>query len=104
MRVGSACGLAAAAFVLTGSVASAQSGEITVWSWNIAASSLKAVIPGFNVRYPDVKVTVEDLGNQQVFDKTLAGCAAGGAGLPDVVSIEYFEAELFWGQFTYLFV
>ena len=39
--------------------AHAQSGEISVWSWNIAASSLEAVIPGFNAKYPDVKVTVE---------------------------------------------
>ena len=78
---------------------SAQSGEITVWSWNIAASSLESVIAGFNAKYPDVKVTVEDLGNQQVFDRTLAGCAAGGEGLPDVLSIENHEAEIFWAQF-----
>ena len=26
----------------------AQSGEITIWSWNIAASSLKATVEGFN--------------------------------------------------------
>ena len=70
-----------------------------VWSWNIAASSLEAVIPGFNAKYPDVKVTVEDLGNQQVFDRLLAGCAAGGSGLPDVLSIENHEAEIFWTQF-----
>ena len=78
----------------------AQSGEITIWSWNIAASSLevgrsRASTPSI----PDVKVTVEDLGNQQVFDKTLAGCAAGGEGLPDMVSIENHEAEIFWAQF-----
>jgi lactose/L-arabinose transport system substrate-binding protein len=42
---------------------------------------------------------VEDLGNQQVFDRTLAGCAAGGTDLPDVVSIENHEAEIFWAQF-----
>jgi len=79
--------------------ASAQSGEIKVWSWNIAASSLESVIAGFEAKHPDVKVTVEDLGNQQVFDRTLAGCAAGGEGLPDVLSIENHEAEIFWAQF-----
>jgi lactose/L-arabinose transport system substrate-binding protein len=79
--------------------AQAQSGEITAWSWNIAASSLESVVEGFNAKYPDVKVTVEDLGNQQVFDRLLAGCAAGGSGLPDVVSIENHEAEIFWAQF-----
>ncbi len=80
------------------------SGEITIWSWNIAASSLKATVEGFNKLYPDVTVTVEDLGNQQVFDKSLAGCAAGGEGLPDIVSIENFEAEIYWNQFPDCFV
>ena len=80
------------------------SGEITIWSWNIAASSLQATVAGFNKLYPDVTVTVEDLGNQQVFDKSLAGCAAGGEGLPDIVSIENFEAEIYWNQFPDCFV
>lgn len=74
-------------------------GEITVWSWNIAAAALDEVVPGFNDRYPNVEVTVEDLGNQQVFDRMLAGCAAGGSGLPDVVSVENHESEIFWAQF-----
>ena len=55
--------------------------------------------PASTPSIPDVKVTVEDLGNQQVFDRTLAGCAAGGEGLPDVLSIENHEAEIFWAQF-----
>jgi lactose/L-arabinose transport system substrate-binding protein len=97
MRLSGTC--AALALVAAAGSAHAQSGEIKVWSWNIAASSLEAVIPGFNAKYPDVKVTVEDLGNQQVFDRLLAGCAAGGTGLPDVLSIENHEAEIFWTQF-----
>ena len=78
-----ALGLAAAA-----SLAQAQdlSGEVTVWSWNIAASSLEAVAEGFVAQNPGVTVTVEDLGNAQVFDRMLAGCAAGGAGSPSVRS------------------
>jgi lactose/L-arabinose transport system substrate-binding protein len=84
--------------------AQAQSGELTIWSWNIAASSLQATVAGFNALYPDVTVTVEDLGNQQVFDKSLAGCAAGGEGQPDIVSIENFEAEIYWNQFPDCFV
>lgn len=91
----------AAALGLGSAPAFAQSGEITIWSWNIAASSLKAVAEseGFKAAYPDIAVVVEDLGNQQVFDKSLAGCAAGGEGLPDIVSIENFEAEIYWNQF-----
>lgn len=88
--------------VLAGA-ASAQaddlSGEITVWSWNIAASSLQATVAGFNALHPGVTVIVEDIGNQQVFDRMLAACAAGGVGLPDIVSVENAEAEIFWSQF-----
>jgi lactose/L-arabinose transport system substrate-binding protein len=62
--------------------------------------ALKSTLEGFNKQFPDIKVTVEDLGNQQVFDKTLAAVRAGGDGLPDiVVSIENFEAEIFWSRF-----
>jgi lactose/L-arabinose transport system substrate-binding protein len=83
----------------TAQLAFAQSGEIRIWSWNTAANGLKATIPGFNKQYPDIKVTVEDLGNQPVYDKSIAGCAAGGEGLPDIVSIENGEAENYWSQF-----
>jgi lactose/L-arabinose transport system substrate-binding protein len=90
---------AALALALGSGPAFAQSGEITIWSWNVAASSLKSTIPGFNKQFPNVKVTVEDLGNQQTFDKMLAGCAAGGVGLPDIISVENHESEIFWSQF-----
>ncbi len=99
MRYALGCAALALGFAMSPAGALAQSGEITVWSWNIAASSLESTIAGFNEQYPDVTVTVEDLGNQQVFDRTLAGCAAGGSGLPDVLSIENHEAEIFWAQF-----
>lgn len=89
---------AAIALLASGS-AFAQSANLTIWSWNVAASALKSTLPGFNKQFPDIKVTVEDLGNGQVFDKTLAACAAGGDGLPDIVSIENFEAEIFWSRF-----
>ena len=95
---------AALALALGSGPALAQSGEITIWSWNIAASSLKATVAGFNKQYPDVKVTVEDLGNQPTYDKSIAGCAAGGVGLPDIVSIENGEAENYWSQFPDCFV
>lgn len=75
------------------------SGEITVWSWDIAAKALQATVPSFNKKYPNVKVNVVDLGNQQVYDKGLSGCAAGGADLPDVYSVENNEAEVFWARF-----
>ncbi|ARQ12393.1 sugar ABC transporter substrate-binding protein (plasmid) [Rhizobium etli] len=89
---------AAVALLASGS-AFAESANLTIWSWNVAASALKSTLPGFNKQFPDIKITVEDLGNSQVFDKTLAACAAGGEGLPDIVSIENFEAEIFWSRF-----
>ncbi|ESY04056.1 ABC transporter substrate-binding protein [Mesorhizobium sp. C386A] len=95
---------AALALGLGSTPALAQSGEITIWSWNIAASSLKATVAGFNKQHPDVKVTVQDLGNQPTYDKSIAGCAAGGVGLPDIVSIENGEAENYWSQFPDCFV
>jgi lactose/L-arabinose transport system substrate-binding protein len=108
MRTKLACA-ALALVLISGSVsisgpAFAQSGEITAWSWNIAASSLKSTVAGFNKQFPDVKVTVEDLGNQQTFDKMLAGCAAGGVGLPDIISVENHESAIFWSQFPDCFV
>ena len=81
------------------STAFAQSTEIRIWSWNIAASSLKTTAAEYMKQHPDVKIIVEDYGNAQVFDKTLAGCAAGGVGLPDIVTIQNGDAESFWSQF-----
>lgn len=91
-----ALGLAAAA-----GLAHAQdvSGEVSIWSWNIAASSLRVVGETFAAEHPGVTISVEDLGNQQVFDRMLAACAAGGGGLPDIVSVENHESEIFWAQF-----
>src|SRR5690349_20650844 len=77
----------------------ALSGTVTVWSWDVAAKALQATIPSFNAKYPNVKVNVVDLGNQNTYDRGLAGCAAGGADLPDVYSIENNEAEVFWARF-----
>ncbi len=90
--------LASAGFASVGAEA-APSGEITVWSWNIAAEALDMLVPDFNKKYPDVKVTVLNMGHADVYTKTLAGCAAGGTDLPDVVTIENDQAEVYWAQF-----
>ena len=79
-------------------------GEVSILSWNIAASSLESVAKDFMAANPGVKVTTEDLGNQQVFDRMLAACAAGGADLPDIVTVENHESEIFWSQFPDCFV
>lgn len=99
--------LAGAAMLATAMPALAQSdlkGEITVWGWNVAAAALKAVVPEFNKAYPNIKVTVEDLGNQPVYDRGLAGCSAGGINMPDVYSVENHESEVFWARFPDCFL
>ncbi len=74
-------------------------GEITVMAWDVAAEALNDLVPGFNEQYPNVNVTVENLGNDQVYDRGLASCAAGGGDMPDVYAIENNEAEVFWNRF-----
>ncbi|MER8047208.1 sugar ABC transporter substrate-binding protein [Streptomyces sp. NPDC094032] len=64
-----------------------RKGKITVWSWQGPAAELKALIPVFNKEFPDIQVTVEDIGNPAIWDKITAGLAAGGQGLADVLHI-----------------
>ncbi len=78
-------------------------GDITVMAWDVAAEALDNLVPGFNEEYPNVTVNVEDLGNQQVYDRGLAGCAAGGQDMPDVYAVENNEAEVFWNRFPTCF-
>ena len=92
-------GATALAAMLASGSAFAEQTTITVWSWNVAASALKSTLEGFNKKYPDIKVDVQDIGNPQVFDKMLAACAAGGDGLPDIMSIENHKAEIFWNRY-----
>ncbi|WP_457030419.1 ABC transporter substrate-binding protein [Kitasatospora sp. P5_F3] len=70
-----------------GGAGDARKGEITVWSWQGPAAQLKALLPEFNKTYPDIKVTVEDIGNPAIWDKITTGMAAGGSGLADVLHI-----------------
>jgi lactose/L-arabinose transport system substrate-binding protein len=104
MRTIIGCATLALVAGLGSGTAFAQSGELKIWSWNIAASSLESVAKDFTAANPGVKVTVEDLGNQQVFDRMLAACAAGGTDLPDIVTVENHESEIFWSQFPSCFV
>ena len=87
MRTGLACALTLVTAMAAGP-ALAQSGEITIWSWNIAAEALEMLVPDFNKKYPDVKVSVVNMSHNDVRDRSLAGCAAGGADMPDIVTVE----------------
>ncbi|MFF0424693.1 ABC transporter substrate-binding protein [Streptomyces sp. NPDC004520] len=70
-----------------GAAGDPRKGRITVWSWQGPAAELKALLPEFNKAYPDIRVTVEDIGNPAIWDKITAGLAAGGQGLADVLHI-----------------
>src|SRR5690606_17955085 len=76
-----------------------DSTTLTVWVWDINKPIVEASIASFQEAHPDVEVVVDDLGNQNVYDRGLAGCAAGGLDLPDIYLIENNEAPVFWAQF-----
>ncbi|MGW6690429.1 ABC transporter substrate-binding protein [Streptomyces sp. NPDC054961] len=62
-------------------------GKISVWSWQGPAAAMKALVPEFNKKYPEIEVTIEDIGNPAIWDKITTGMAAGGQGLADVLHI-----------------
>ena len=75
-------------------------GEVTVWAWALEANYLeKDVTPAFNKIYPNVKVTVENLGVDQVYQKLSAGLSSGGSGLPDLVQVENNRVHSFTNKF-----
>ncbi|MFJ5716112.1 extracellular solute-binding protein [Neobacillus sp. NPDC093127] len=63
-------------------------GTITVWGWDVAASTMKAAVEKFQKKYPDVLVKVEDFNSGDLYEKLTVGLAARGSGLPDVVLME----------------
>jgi len=77
---------------------------LTVWVWDINQPIVESSIASFQEANPNVTVEVEDLGNQNVYDRGLAGCAAGGMDLPDIYLIENSEAPVFWAQFPDCFL
>jgi len=64
-------------------------GGIEVWSWNIAAASLKKVVPGFNQTYPSVDVYINMTGANMQTRFFLSLCA--GVGGPDVMQLQSVE-------------
>jgi len=77
---------------------------LTVWVWDINKPALESTIESFQAMHPGVEVVVEDIGNGNAYDRGLAGCAAGGLGMPDVYLIENNEAEVFWATFPDCFL
>ncbi|GHH64114.1 ABC transporter substrate-binding protein [Streptosporangium violaceochromogenes] len=63
------------------------SGEIKVWSWDVAAKALQRMAPEFEKAHPGVKVEVVDIGYDNAYDKITVGLKSG-SGLPDVITLE----------------
>jgi len=84
------------------SMAAAQT--LTVWVWDINKPALESTIASFQAQHPGVNVVVEDVGNQNAYDRGLAGCAAGGLDMPDVYLVENNEAQVFWATFPDCFL
>ncbi|PRO67009.1 extracellular solute-binding protein [Alkalicoccus urumqiensis] len=80
------------------------SGDITIWGWNVAAASMELAVEGFQEQYPDVNVTVEDIGREDVYDRLTVGLAAGGSGLPDVTLVETDRLDNYAAEFPDGFV
>ena len=74
------------------------SGEITVWSWDVAATALDRLGDEFEADHPDTTVTVVDVGYDNAYDKLSVGLQAG-SGLPDVVTIETDRAPGYINEF-----
>ena len=85
----------AAALPLAAAQNTDLSGDITVTAWDVAAEALQGAVEGFNQEYPNVNVTVENLGNQQVYDRGLAGCAAGARICPTCTRLKTTKPRFF---------
>lgn len=64
------------------------SGDVKAWGWDVAAASLREVVPMFKEKDSQVKVKVDNVGRLDLYDKVTTGLAAGGSGLPDVFMLE----------------
>ncbi|WP_041695072.1 ABC transporter substrate-binding protein [Alicyclobacillus acidocaldarius] len=73
---------------------------ITVAAWNDAADSLRAEIPGFEKKYPWIKVNVEyvDTAYQKVIPELVAGDA------PDIIQVQQRDFQTFLHKFPGDFV
>ncbi|WP_165972268.1 ABC transporter substrate-binding protein [Paenibacillus piri] len=62
-------------------------GEIVVGGWPSGDKAFEAIIPEFNKKYPDVKVTLQFQKSEDHHNKLLTALAAG-SGAPDVAMLE----------------
>jgi len=74
------------------------SGQVTVWSWDVAATALKRLGAEYEKANPGTTIKVVDVGYDNVYDKISIGLQAG-SGLPDVLTIETDHTPSYTTQF-----
>ncbi len=62
-------------------------GEITVWTWDVAATALKRLATDYEKSHQGTTIKVVDVGYDNAYDKISVGLQAG-TGLPDLLTLE----------------
>jgi len=83
---------------LAAASSAAIKGNLTVWSWDVAATALKRLAPEFERRHPGVKINIVDIGYDNAYDKITVGLKSG-KGLPDITTVEGPRFQSFVGNF-----
>ncbi|MEV4257437.1 sugar ABC transporter substrate-binding protein [Spirillospora sp. NPDC049652] len=73
-------------------------GDVTVWSWDVAATALKRLAPEFEKQHPGTKINIVDIGYDNAYDKITVGLKSG-KGLPDITTVEGPRFQSFLGSF-----
>lgn len=74
------------------------SGDITVWSWDVAAVALERLAKDFEAEHEGTSIKVVDTGYDNAYDKMSVGFQAG-TGLPDVITMETDQGAGYITQF-----
>ena len=74
------------------------SGEITVWSWDVAATALKRLATSYSAEHPGTTIKVVDIGYDNAYDKMSVSLQAN-SGLPDVITVETDRMPAYVSQF-----
>ncbi len=80
----------------------AVSGQITVWSWDVAATALKRLADSYTKEHPGTTINVVDIGYDNAYDKMSVGLQAN-SGLPDVITVETDHMPAYIHQFPKAF-
>ncbi|MFQ4149846.1 sugar ABC transporter substrate-binding protein [Arthrobacter sp. LAPM80] len=77
-------------------------GQITVWSWDVAATALKRLASSYTKEHPGTTINVVDIGYDNAYDKMSVALQAK-SGLPDVVTVETDHMPAYIHQFPKAF-